>query len=111
MIREVDLVSYLPPFLGKYKEIREALMAENPEFRLVWEAADRVQRNGFIATADEFGISRFESMLGILPSREDSLEVRRARVLLKFNTKNKYTIRMLREVIASAVGEEIISRS
>ena len=32
MIREVDLVSYLPPFVGEYKETNLALTAENPEF-------------------------------------------------------------------------------
>lgn len=41
MIREVDLVSYLPPFVGEYKETNLTLIAENPEFVLVWKAADR----------------------------------------------------------------------
>ena len=36
MIREVNLVSYLPPFIADYKEINIALTAENPEFALVW---------------------------------------------------------------------------
>lgn len=34
MIREVDLVSYLPPFMQSYKEPVAALEAENPEFSL-----------------------------------------------------------------------------
>ena len=32
MIREVDLVSYLPPFMQGYKELTSALEAESPEF-------------------------------------------------------------------------------
>ena len=37
MIREVDLVSYLPPYLQEYnQETVAALEAENPEFRLIW---------------------------------------------------------------------------
>lgn len=32
MIREVDLVSYLPPFIAEYKEINTALAAENLNF-------------------------------------------------------------------------------
>ena len=75
MIREVDLVSYLPPYLQQYnQETVAALEAENPEFRLIWEASDRVLYNEFIATADEYGISRFEKILNILPSKEDALE-------------------------------------
>ena len=58
MIREVDLVSCLPPFMAEYKEIHTALTAEDPEFVLVWKAADRTLRNEFIATADEYGISK-----------------------------------------------------
>ena len=56
MIREVDLVSYLPPFLAEYQETNLTLTAENPEFALVWKAADRVLTNEFIVTADEYGI-------------------------------------------------------
>lgn len=40
--REVDLLSYLPPFMAEFKEIAVTLDAENPEFVLVWKAADRV---------------------------------------------------------------------
>jgi hypothetical protein len=69
MIREVDLVSYLPPFIAEYKETNLTLTAENPEFVLVWKAADRTLKNEFIETADEYGISRFEKILHILPSR------------------------------------------
>ena len=45
MIREVDLVSYLPPFMAEYKETNITLTAENPEFILVWEAAEKVLKN------------------------------------------------------------------
>ena len=84
MIRETDLVSYLPPFLAEYREINEALSAEDPEFGLVWKAADKALKNEFIATADEYGISRFEKMLGIFPMPGESTETRRQRVQLKW---------------------------
>ena len=62
MTKTVDLVSYLPPFMADFKEISVTLEAENPEFVLVWNAADRVLQNEFIESADEYGISRFEKM-------------------------------------------------
>ena len=46
MIKEVDLVSYLPPFMQEYKALAQTLEAENPEFALLWEAAGRVRKNG-----------------------------------------------------------------
>ena len=75
MIREVDLVSYLPPFMAEFKEIVATLEAENPEFALVWEAADRVLQNEFIETSDEYGISRWERILGVFPKTTDTLEL------------------------------------
>ncbi len=99
MIREVDLVSYLPPFMAKYKEPAAALAAENPEFSLAWSAADRILYNRFLSTADESGIARFEKMLKLYPDKEDSLEARRTRVLLHWNNRVPYTLRRLTEKI------------
>lgn len=95
MTREVDLASYLPPFMSEYGEINAALEAENPEFQAAWEAADGVLRNEFISTADENGIERFEKMMGLLPSSGDTLEIRRARVMSKWLSRLPYTMKML----------------
>lgn len=104
MIREVDLVSYLPPFIAEYKETNITLETENPEFVLVWKAADRVLHNEFIATADEYGISRFEKILNILPSRDDTLENRRIRVQTRWFTNLPYTWRMLLQKLGILCG-------
>lgn len=95
MIREVDLVSYLPEFMQSYTEPVKALEGENPEFSIMWKAVDRVLCNRFIATADEYGISRFEKMLGIHPANEDTLESRRSRVSSKWFNKIPYTWKVL----------------
>lgn len=105
MIREVDLISYLPPFMAEYKEANIALAAENPEFVLAWKAADRVLKNEFIATADEYGIGRFEKILHILPSRNDTLESRRSRVQSRWFTALPYTWRMLIQKLIALCGE------
>ena len=106
MIREVDLVSYLPPYLQEYnQETVAALEAENPEFRLIWEASDRVLYNEFIATADEYGISRFEKILNILPSKEDTLESRRARVQSRWFTEIPYTMKALISKLIALCGD------
>lgn len=106
MIREVDLVSYLPPYLQQYnQETVAALEAENPEFRLIWESSDRVLYNEFIATADEYGISRFEKILNILPSKEDTLESRRARVQSRWFTEIPYTLKALISKLIALCGD------
>lgn len=105
MIREVDLVDYLPPFIKEYKQIKATLEAENPEFKIIWEAADRVLYNEFIATADEYGISRFEKLLNIYPKTEDSLEIRRMRVQNRWMKCIPYTIKNLILGIREILGE------
>ena len=95
MIREVDLASYLPGFMQSYKEPAAALEAENPEFAVIWDATNKVLYNHFISTADEYGISRFETILGIYPSEEDTVESRRSRIQSKWFDKIPYTWRVL----------------
>lgn len=105
MIRDVDLVSYLPTFMQKYKEPMVALDAENPEFNLIWLAADRCLRNRFISTADEYGISRFEKMLDIHPASDDTLEVRRRRVQARWLNSLPYTIKSLKDLLFNLYGK------
>ena len=104
MKREVDLVSYLPPFMQKYREPVAALEAENPEFNLVWDCMDRIFYNRFICTADEYGISRFERMRGITPLDTDTLEVRRVRVHNRWVNALPYTVRLLAGKTAELLG-------
>jgi len=105
MIREIDLVSYLPPFMADFKEIAAALEAENPEFKLVWNAADQVLKNEFVETADEYGITRFEKMLNILPYNTDTLEDRRLRVLTMYNANTVCTQKVLENMLDSLCGK------
>lgn len=106
MIREVDLVSYLPPFMRKYKEPVAALEAENPEFAALWRAADGILRNRFISTADEDGIVRFERLLGIVPLENDTLEMRRIRLQNRWHNEVPYTMRVLKSKLAELLGGE-----
>ena len=106
MIRDVDLVDYyLPTFMQKYNEPVAALKAEEPEFLLVWKAADRVLYNHFISTADDYGISRFEKLLGILPLPEDTLESRRERVRSRWFKSIPYTLKTLINKLITLCGD------
>ncbi|MCM1326970.1 MAG: YmfQ family protein [Lachnoclostridium sp.] len=106
MRREVDFVDYyLPSFMQDYKEPVATLDAEQPEFQLVWEATDRVLYNHFISTADEYGISRFEKILGIFPASEDTLESRRSRVSSQWFAALPYTWKMLLKKLTALCGE------
>lgn len=105
MIREVNLVSYLPEFMQSYTEPVATLEGEKPEFDIMWKAVDRVLCNRFIATADEYGISRFEKILGIYPANEDTLESRRSRVQSKWFNKIPYTWKVLLQRLTVICGD------
>ena len=105
MTKAVDLVSYLPPFMADFKEISVNLEAEKTEFVLVWNAADRVLQNEFIESADEYGISRFEKILNILPSTEDTLESRRARVQARWFNTIPYTMKAFLAKLVALCGD------
>ncbi len=107
MIREVDLVSYLPPFMADYREESATLEAENPEFRLFWEAIDRLYQNEFIMDADEYGITRFERLLKLHPYDTDTLEVRRLRVLTAWSKRTPYTLPWLKMWLDQLCGNEV----
>lgn len=44
MVREVDLMSYLPLFMQGYREPAATLRAEEPEFDIVWAAGSQIGR-------------------------------------------------------------------
>lgn len=96
-MRQVNLTQYLPPFMQSFRQPVEALSAENEEFNLLWTAVDKLFKNRFIMTADEDGMEHFESLLGITPGAEDTLEIRRLRVQSRWFNKLPYTIRVLSE--------------
>lgn len=106
MAKEVDLLSYWMPVLRQIKELKEIAKAEEPELRYILEACDRTLRNMFITTADEYGISRFESMMGIFPDEGSDLETRRFNVLIKWDDKVPYTDEELHNRLLSLCGSE-----
>ncbi len=102
----IDLLSYLPNFLKEYDELKAALDAENPEFKLIWEQSARALNNSFIDAADEYGIGRFEKLTGILPDRDSGLEARRDAVKVKWLSKLPYAYRMLLKQLEVICGND-----
>lgn len=105
MAKEVDLLGYWMPVLRKLKEFNEIAKAEEPELKYILEAIDRTINNFFISTADECGISRFESMMGVFPEEGDSLDTRKTRLLTKWNDKVPYTDSAIAEKLSSICGD------
>jgi hypothetical protein len=106
MSKEVVLSSYWPTILRELREFREIAKAEEPELIALLDAVEKTLANLFIETADEDGIARFEKLLNLYPSTEDSLETRRFRVQTKWNDQLPYTEEELRHRLTSLCGED-----
>ena len=91
MVRDIDLLHYLPPFVQEYREMQKVMKAEEPEFQLVADESEVLKNNQFIETCNEVGIARFEKILHITPSSEDTLDSRKSRVKIRWNDAVPYT--------------------
>lgn len=91
MIRDVKLIEHLPQFVQNYREIQHIMNAENPELQVVEDESEIIKNNLFIISSDLNGIKRFESILKISPSKDDTLESRISRVLTRWNDVVPYT--------------------
>lgn len=101
----IDLLGYLPPFMAEYRELAEALRAEEPEFRLAWEGARRALDNQFVQTADAYGLAHYETLLGLPPAPGEDPDARRARILAALLRRIPYTRIWLRHWLNELVGE------
>ncbi len=111
MLRNVDLPGYLPPYLQEYRELMQALNAENPEFKAVWKETQWILDNNFVVSADGYGLSRFEKILEIHPGKSETLEERRLHILARLNERRPYTLRALRELLGNICGDRFRSAS
>ena len=62
-----QIIDYLPYVLRDVVEYRQLMEAEQPELAALWAAQDKVLADQYIVTATEYGISRWEAILGIYP--------------------------------------------
>lgn len=89
------LIDYLPPIMQNFSEIKEIMKVEQAEMNLLDVNIQRVLDNAFIEDCDEYGIKKYENILGITASNIETLESRKARVALKWNDMIPYTYKVL----------------
>jgi len=95
MSTPVNLIARLPTIMQKYDEIVKITDSQNPEFDLLWAVEEWMRRQLYITTAEEYGLSRYERLLGIAPLPGESFEARRNHILVRWNTQTPYTMRFL----------------
>lgn len=98
------LISYLPYIYRDYLEFQGICAGSQPEIDEAWDTAEYLLDNQFVPTAEELGLARWESMLGITASGDYA--ARRARILELLQGRfAQYTITWLREWLEEKFGE------
>lgn len=95
MIEKKRLIEYLPPFIKQFPEMQEIMKSENKETDIADKKMSEVLDNAFIESCDGYGIKKYENMLEINPSDSDTLELRKTRVLNRWNDTVPYTYKVL----------------
>lgn len=93
-----NLIRYLPEILKRNLDFRILMEVQETEVQNAWDASTAVFDNQFITTADEYGIARYEGILGLHPNKDDDLEDRRKAVLMAWFRRYAIGIPDLQEV-------------
>lgn len=101
------LINYLPEFLREVREYKAILHdAVQPEIDELFRFNERMLNNQFIETSDEYGVSRWEKMLKIVPQATTSLNDRKFAILTRMNEQLPYTMTSLKQRLESLCGKE-----
>ena len=100
------LQDYLPPILLKTYEFPLLCETEQPEIDRLHDAADAVLDAQFLSTAGEYAIPRYEKIFGVVPQDTDTLDERRFKVLTRINTQLPFSVRRLRQQLATLCGAD-----
>lgn len=108
MLRQVTIEEYWPLIVKNTAEFGQIAAAENPEFNMLAECIYRVLKDGFIADATEYGVERWEKIIGISPTAGDTLDDRKARILYYLSVKLPYTWRVLKQMLTDYIGDAFV---
>lgn len=108
--RTVNIEHYYPDVISNAKEFQELANTEDPEFNIIADLTNKWFNNTFVYDADEHGVERWENMLSLLPSADDTLPIRKMAILQKIMASTPYTIRKLQSMFDGGYGiNEIIA--
>ena len=81
------LINYLPAILQSVREFKAIMESEQPELNALWDALDTALTDQYLLEAGEYGISRWEEILKIIPVPGGTLDERRFRIYTMLNNR------------------------
>ena len=106
------LIEYLPEFLRNVREYKAVLTyGVEPEIVKLYQAIENALNNQFIQDADEYGVQRWEKILGISHKSDYTLDERKFAILTKINEQLPYTTRSMEKRLENLCGKDNYSVS
>lgn len=102
------LLEYLPPFLREYYEFKQLCKSGDIEVSSIDKAVDWNFDSAFISDCDATVLSKYERLLGIIPTSSQSIENRRNKVLLQWNTVASMTLSQFISKLQEYCGKDNI---
>lgn len=102
------LLEYLPPFLREYYEFKKLCKSGDIEVSSIDKAVDWNFDSAFISDCDATVLSKYERLLGIIPTSSQSIENRRNMVLLQWNTVASMTLSQFISKLQEYCGKDNI---
>ena len=81
--------------MQNFTEIKQITKVEQKETDALDYEIGKVLDNAFIEDCDEYGIKKYEKLVGATPTAQDTLESRKSRVLIRWNDFIPYSYRVL----------------
>lgn len=100
-----NLIDYIPQVLKDVREYKNVMEVEQPEIVNLWSELENALKDNFINDATQNGVLRLEKILKIVPKASDTLDIRKFRILARFNEQLPYTFRTLQERLTTLCGK------
>lgn len=101
-----NLIDYIPQVLKDVREYKHVMEVEQPEIVSLWGELENALKDNFINDATQNGVLRLEKILKIVPKASDTLDIRKFRILARFNEQLPYTFRTLQERLTTLCGKD-----
>jgi len=99
------LISYIPTVLKEVPQYQALTYGEQPEIFNLFAEIEIALNNQFVETSTEYGIKRWETILGIIPKATDSFEARKTKILIRLNEQLPYTLTTFINMLRNLYGE------
>lgn len=102
---KVDILKYLPPFLGKDKSFKAANNADSTEHNAIRADLQDLLDQLYVVTAT-WGIEKWEELVDIAPQDSADIAARRAAVIQKLGISPSVTVAFLQSLINRNVTDK-----